>query len=69
MNQPLGNYAGLRCEILESIDCLNGNGTGLDGNNFRTWSKILMQVKSQNNQMAIDVMLDSIENKSALINS
>ena len=26
MNQPLGNYAGLRCEIYESIKCLKGNG-------------------------------------------
>ena len=26
MNQPLGNYAGLLCEIHESIKCLNGDG-------------------------------------------
>jgi len=26
MNQPLGNYAGLLCEIVESIESLKGNG-------------------------------------------
>ena len=26
MNQPLGNFSGLNCEIIESIDCLNGKG-------------------------------------------
>lgn len=26
MNQPLGNFSGLSCEIIESIDCLNGKG-------------------------------------------
>ena len=26
MNQPLGNYAGLMCEIYESIKCLKGDG-------------------------------------------
>ena len=26
MNQPLGNTAGLWCEVLESVECLQGNG-------------------------------------------
>ena len=26
MNQPLGNTAGLWCEVLESVECLKGNG-------------------------------------------
>ena len=26
MNQPLGDYAGLWCEMLESINCLHGGG-------------------------------------------
>jgi pyrimidine-nucleoside phosphorylase len=26
MNQPLGNCAGLWCEVLESVECLQGNG-------------------------------------------
>ena len=27
MNQPLGSFAGLSCEIIESINCLKGKGT------------------------------------------
>lgn len=26
MNQPLGNFTGLSCEVIESINCLKGNG-------------------------------------------
>ena len=26
MSQPLGKYAGLKCEIVEAVDCLKGNG-------------------------------------------
>ena len=26
MSQPLGEYAGLRCEIIEAINCLRGDG-------------------------------------------
>ena len=26
MNQPLGNFSGLNCEVIESIDCLKGRG-------------------------------------------
>jgi len=26
MNQPLGNFSGLSCEIIESVNCLNGKG-------------------------------------------
>ena len=68
MNQPLGKYAGLRCEILESIDCLNGNGpTDLMDITLELGSKILIQSKIANHsQMAIKMMLESIENKSAL---
>ena len=68
MNQPLGKYAGLGCEILESIDCLNGNGPkDLMEITLELGSKILIQSKiAKNNQMALDIMLESIENKSAL---
>ena len=68
MNQPLGRYAGLRCEILESIDCLNGNGPDdLMQITLELGSKILMQSKiAKNHQMAIEIMLKSIENRSAL---
>ena len=68
MNQPLGRYAGLRCEILESIDCLNGNGPNdLMEITLELGSKILIQSKiAKNNQMAIKIMLGSIETGSAL---
>ena len=26
MSQPLGKYAGLKCEIIEPVDCLKGTG-------------------------------------------
>ena len=62
MNQPLGRYAGLKCEILESIDCLNGNGPNdLMEITLELGSKILIQSKiAKNNQMAIDIMLSLI---------
>ena len=68
MNQPLGRYAGLKCEILESIDCLNGNGPNdLIEITLELGSKILIQSKiAKNNQMAIKIMLESIETRSAL---
>ena len=68
MNQPLGRYAGLRCEIIESIACLSGNGpSDLMEITLELGSKILIQSKiAENNQTAIDLMLESIENKSAL---
>ena len=68
MNQPLGRYAGLKCEILESIDCLNGNGPNdLMEITLELGSKILIQSKiAKNNQMAIKIMLESIETRSAL---
>ena len=68
MNEPLGKYAGLRCEILESIACLNGNGPNdLMEIVLHLGSKILLQSKiATNSQIAIDLMLESIENKSAI---
>ena len=68
MNQPLGRYAGLKCEILESIDCLNGNGPNdLMEITLELGSKILIQSKiAKNNEMAIKIMLESIETRNAL---
>ena len=68
MDQPLGRYAGLRCEILESIDCLNGIGPkDLMEITLELGSKILIQSKiAANDQMAFDIILESIETKSAL---
>jgi len=68
MNQPLGKYAGLKCEILESINCLNGNGPeDLMEITMELGSKILIQSKiAKDTKMAKEIMLESIENKSAL---
>ena len=68
MDQPLGKYAGLHCEIIEAMDCLKGNGPkDLMEITFELGSKILLQsniVKS--NQTAKKLMLESINNENAL---
>jgi len=68
MNQPLGKYAGLHCEIIEAIDCLNGNGPDdLMEISFGLGSKILLQSKTAaDDQMAKKLMLETIENGNAL---
>ena len=44
MNQPLGNYAGLSCEVFEAIDCLKGKGPNdLMEVTFELGSKLLLQ--------------------------
>ena len=44
MDQPLGNYAGLSCEILETIDCLKGKGPDdLMSVTFELGSKLILQ--------------------------
>ena len=46
MNQPLGNFAGLSCEIEESISCLKGIGPDdLMSITFELGSKLLLQAK------------------------
>ena len=68
MNQPLGYFAGLQCEILESIDCLKGNGPkDIMKVTFELGSKILLQSKTAKNiDEANKIMLDAIKNGSAL---
>tara|TARA_B100000579_G_C22809962_1_gene844668 strand:- start:296 stop:1588 length:1293 start_codon:yes stop_codon:yes gene_type:complete len=68
MNQPLGNFAGLQCEILESIDCLKGNGPNdIMEVTFELGSKILLQSKiAKNIDEANKLMLDTIKNGNAL---
>ena len=68
MNQPLGNFAGLHCEILEAIDCLKGNGPkDLIEVSFALGAKILLQSKTVKNiQTANKLMLDTINNGKAL---
>ena len=44
MNQPLGNYAGLSCEVIEAIECLKGNGPiDLMEVTFELGSQLLLQ--------------------------
>ena len=44
MNQPLGNYAGLSCEVIEAIECLKGNGPNdLMEVTFELGSQLLLQ--------------------------
>ena len=46
MNQPLGRFAGLGCEVKEAIDCLKGNGSqDLVNNTFELCSCLLIQSK------------------------
>ncbi len=68
MDQPLGRYAGLRCEILEAVACLVGNGPNdLMEITLELGSKILIQNDiTLNTQKATNLMLESIENGSAL---
>ena len=50
MDQPLGQSAGLSCEVLESIDALKGNGSeDLMNVTYQLGSKILIQSKMTNN--------------------
>tara|TARA_B100001123_G_C15275613_1_gene1012053 strand:+ start:232 stop:1491 length:1260 start_codon:yes stop_codon:yes gene_type:complete len=60
MNQPLGEYSGVGCEISESISCLKGNG-----------SKDLMDVVFYLAKVAIEIFEDcaNIEKLRDLINS
>ena len=68
MDQPIGKYSGLHCEIIEAMDCLKGNGPNdLMEITFGLGSKILLQNKMAiNNQEAKNIMLDSINNGAAL---
>ena len=56
MNQPLGNTAGLWCEVLESVECLKGNGPS-----------DLMQVVYHLGQKALDIA--GIENSKEKLKS
>ena len=68
MNQPLGRYAGLHCEVLEALDCLKGKGSkDLIEVSFQLGAKILIQSKTVKDiQSANRLMLDTINNGNAL---
>ena len=61
MNQPLGRYAGLGCEIKEAIDCLKGNGPqDLMTNTFELCSCLLLQSGKAENKEKSRSIFDSI---------
>ena len=61
MNQPLGKYAGLGCEIKEAIDCLKGNGPqDLMTNTFELCSCLLLQSGKAENKEKAKLIFDSI---------
>ena len=68
MSQPLGNYAGLRCEIVEAIDCLKGNGPDdVIQLSLDLCSNILVQSGiSKNKSKAKNSLLKNIENGKAI---
>ena len=68
MSQPLGNYAGLKCEIIEAVNCLKGDGPDdviqlvLD-----LCADVLIQNgTSKNKPEAKALLLNSIKNGKAL---
>ena len=68
MNQPLGRYSGLACEVEESIECLKGNGLDdLITITLELGSRLLMQsgLACDRNQ-AFDIQKDIIESGKAL---
>ena len=61
MNQPLGRYAGLGCEIKEAINCLKGNGPqDLMDNTFELCSCLLIQAGKAKNKQESKEIFDSI---------
>ncbi|MFL2982851.1 MAG: thymidine phosphorylase [Candidatus Neomarinimicrobiota bacterium] len=68
MNQPLGNYAGLSCEIEESINCLKGKGANdLMSVTMELGSKLLLQAGIANDHScAIEIQNKIIKSGKAL---
>ena len=68
MNQPLGRFAGLACEVNESIECLGGNGPDdLMNITYELGSKLLLQAKLADTKItAIAKLKKLVESKIAL---
>ena len=68
MDQPLGNYAGLSCEVFEALECLKGRGPkDLMDVTFELGSRLLIQsgiVKTM--PKAIELQNDILESGKAL---
>ncbi len=63
MNQPLGKFAGLGCEVKEAIDCLKGNGPqDLVDNTFKLCSHLLIQSNKAKNKKESKQIFDTIIN-------
>lgn len=63
MNQPLGKFAGLGCEVKEAIDCLKGNGPqDLVDNTFELCSHLLIQSNKAKNKKDSKQIFDTIIN-------
>ena len=68
MSQPLGEYAGLRCEIIEAINCLRGDGPDdVMELTLELCANILIQSgTSKNKSEAKKILLKNINNGKAL---
>ena len=68
MSQPLGKYAGLKCEIIEAVDCLKGTGPDdVTQLSIDLCADILVQSgMSTNKSEAKTSLLKNIENGKAL---
>ena len=68
MSQPLGKYAGLKCEIIEAIDCLKGNAPDdVTKLSLDLCANILVQSGiSKNKSKAKISLIKNIENGKAL---
>ena len=68
MSQPLGKYAGLKCEIIEAVDCLKGKGpVDVTQLSIDLGSNILIQSGLFTNKSeAKTSLLKNIENGKAL---
>ena len=68
MNQPLGRFAGLACEVQESINALKGNGPkDLMDVTFELGAKLLIQAKlAHHKDEAIQLQKSLIDSRKAL---
>ena len=68
MSQPLGNYAGLKCEVIEAVSCLKGNGPNdVIQLSLDLCANILLQSGiSKNKPEAKKLLIENIKNGKAL---
>ena len=68
MNQPIGQYAGLACEVQESIECLTGKGPNdLISITLELGSSLLIQAGlAEDKDQAVNIQKDMIESGKAL---